>query len=237
MEGDGYMGIVYQKNKQTGIIYAYESVSHWDKVKKQSRATRKCIGKIDPETGKIVPSRKSKAKIKAEADSVPAKKGPANDVRHSYYGATYLFDEIGKNLGIIDDLKHCFPKNYKKTLSAAYYLILEDRNPYRFPKWSKTHKHPYRRDITSQRSSELFESITEQEREDFFRLQGKRRSENEYWVYDISTFSTWSECLKQAKYGQNKENERLEQINMALLFSEQSGFRSITESSLETYRM
>ncbi len=47
-------------------------------------------------------------------------------------------------------------------------------------------------------------------------------SENEYWAYDISTFSTWSECLKQAKYGYNKENDRLEQINMALIFGEQS---------------
>ncbi len=115
-----------------------------------------------PRNREDCPTRKSKAKITAEADSVPAKKGPANDVRHSYYGATYLFDEIGKNLGIIDDLKCCFPKSYKKILSAAYYLILEDRNPLdRFPKWSKTHKHPYGRDITSQRSSELFESITE----------------------------------------------------------------------------
>ena len=28
--------IVYQTNKKTGVTYAYESVSHWDKVKRQS---------------------------------------------------------------------------------------------------------------------------------------------------------------------------------------------------------
>jgi hypothetical protein len=35
---------VYQTNKKTGITYAYESISHWDKEKQQSRARRKCIG-------------------------------------------------------------------------------------------------------------------------------------------------------------------------------------------------
>ena len=53
--------IVYQTNKKTGIKYAYESQSYWDKEKKQSRAKRKCIGKVDPVTGQIVPTRKRKS--------------------------------------------------------------------------------------------------------------------------------------------------------------------------------
>ncbi|HDS15737.1 MAG TPA: hypothetical protein ENN66_03830 [Proteobacteria bacterium] len=32
--------IVYQTNKKTGFTYAYESISYWDKEKKQSRARR-----------------------------------------------------------------------------------------------------------------------------------------------------------------------------------------------------
>jgi hypothetical protein len=51
------MGIIYQKNKQTGITYAYENEAYWDKDKQQSRARRKLIGKLDPETGEIVPTR------------------------------------------------------------------------------------------------------------------------------------------------------------------------------------
>ncbi len=50
------MGIVYQKDKRTGITYAYESKSVWIKELKQSRATRRLIGKVDPETGEIVPT-------------------------------------------------------------------------------------------------------------------------------------------------------------------------------------
>ena len=50
------MGIVYQKDKRTGITYAYESKAVWDKEKKQSRAKRRLIGRVDPETGEIIPT-------------------------------------------------------------------------------------------------------------------------------------------------------------------------------------
>lgn len=49
--------IVYQIDKKTGAKYAFESVSYWDKEKKQPRSKRKYLGKVDPETGSIIPSR------------------------------------------------------------------------------------------------------------------------------------------------------------------------------------
>ena len=48
--------IIKKLNKQTGITYVYESESYWDKDKKQPRSKRKLIGKIDEETGEIVPT-------------------------------------------------------------------------------------------------------------------------------------------------------------------------------------
>ena len=214
--------IVFQKNKKTGVIYAYESNAFWDKEKQQSRATRKCVGKVDPETGEIIPNRK---KASAEKAGKPAKRGPIpiTDISRSFYGATYLFDTIGAKLGITDDLKKCFPETWKQILSTAYYLILEDKNPLsRFPKWAATHRHPFGKAIPSQRSSELFASITEKDREQFFRLQGRRRIENEYWVYDTTSISSYSKCLNQVRYGVNKDHEHLPQINLAMLFGEES---------------
>ena len=48
--------IIKKFNKQTGVTYVYESESYWDKEKKQPRSRRKLIGKIDEETGEIVPT-------------------------------------------------------------------------------------------------------------------------------------------------------------------------------------
>ncbi|MGF7186968.1 transposase, partial [Desulfitispora alkaliphila] len=213
--------IIRQTDKRTGITYVYESVSYWDKEKQQSRAKRKLIGKVDPATGDIVPTRKKKVK-EAETTKNPGPV-PAKHVKRSFYGATYLLDEIGEKLGITEDLKRCFPDRYKQILSMAYYLILEDRSPLRrFPKWSSLHKHPYNNNITSQRSSELFASISEDERYQFFCLQGKRRTEKEYWAYDTTSISSYSKGLKQVRYGHNKEGDYLPQINLALLFGEES---------------
>lgn len=215
--------IVYQTNKKTGIKYAYESHSYWDKEKKQSRARRKCIGKVDPATGQIVPTRKRKSpSLENEARSKPGPVAITHPARY-FYGATYLFDRLGEMLGITADLKRCFPDSYRQILSLAYYLILEENNPLsRFPKWSALHIHPYGRNIPSQRSSELFASVTEEAREQFFRLQSKRRLEKEYWAYDTTSISSYSNCLRQVKYGVNREGDSLPQINLALLFGEKS---------------
>lgn len=219
------MGIVYHTNKKTGITYAYENKSYWDKEKKQSRASRKLIGKVDPTTGKIIPTRPyNKQGLSAGEKSQKPGPVPITKMKRSFYGASYLFDEIGKNTGIADDLKACFPDTYRQILSVAYYLILEENNSLsRFSHWQKLHIHPYGEDLPSQRSSELFQSIDEEARMSFFNRQGKRRIEQEYWAFDTTSISSYSDTLSQVKKGKNKEHDRLSQINLALLFGEQSG--------------
>lgn len=215
--------IVYQKDKRSGITYAYKSISYWDKEKQQSRAKRTLIGRVDKETREIVPT-DGRCRKKKEATNIK-KRGPVPSTQavRNFYGATYLLDVIGEKLGITEDLKQCFPNIYQQILSVAYYLILEDKNPlYRFEKWSSLHKHPYGKNITSQRSSELFASITEEAKNKFFHLQGKRRTEKEFWAYDITSISSYSKCLRQVQYGRNKEHDSLPQLNLALVFGEKS---------------
>jgi hypothetical protein len=48
------MSVVYQKDKRSGITYAYESQAYWDKEKKVSRSKRTLIGRLDKESGEIV---------------------------------------------------------------------------------------------------------------------------------------------------------------------------------------
>jgi hypothetical protein len=157
------MGTVFQYDKRAGITYAYHSIARWDPEKKQARAKRTLIGRLDVQTGEIVPTNGRRRKALQAEETVP-KPGPvpASETSRRFYGATYLLDAIGEKLGLTEDLKKCFPEKYKQILSLAYYLVLENDAPlYRFEKWGALHKHPYGQDIPSQRSSELFSSITE----------------------------------------------------------------------------
>lgn len=64
-EGDA-MAIIQQYHRDTNTTYVYESTSYWDAEKGQSRSKRKCIGKIDPATGEMVPTGKRGRKKKED---------------------------------------------------------------------------------------------------------------------------------------------------------------------------
>ena len=222
------MATVKQLDKRSGITYVYESISYWDKEKKQPRSKRKLIGRLDPSTGDVIPTDGRGHRRKDSRDRVASCQGkeaiPQATYKRKFYGATYLLDRIAEETGISDDLKECFPSDYKKILSIAYFLVLEAHNSLsRFSKWERIHRHPYGENIPSQRSSELFQSITEEAKDKFFTLQGKRRIEKEYWAYDTTSISSYSEQLRQVRYGKNKDGDALAQINLALLFGERSG--------------
>ena len=86
------MAIVTQTDKRTGITYAYETQYFWDKEKQQSRAKRICVGKINPITNEIIPTRGRVKKKEESADNKISKRGPKTfgETKHLYYGATYL---------------------------------------------------------------------------------------------------------------------------------------------------
>ena len=63
------MAIIKQFDKRSGITYVYDSKSYYDKEKKCSRAKRTLIGKLDPETGEIIPTDGRNKGTKSKPDS------------------------------------------------------------------------------------------------------------------------------------------------------------------------
>ena len=78
------MSQVKVTNKKSGITYVYESESYWDKEKKQPRNKRKLIGKIDPETGEIIPTRNHVSDIPNGSGDLPASIAELKKLCHSY---------------------------------------------------------------------------------------------------------------------------------------------------------
>jgi len=67
------MAVIHQHDKRSGITYVYESFSYWDKEKKMTRAKRKLIGRLNKETGEIMPTdgRNKAGKPKEPVDKDP----------------------------------------------------------------------------------------------------------------------------------------------------------------------
>ena len=64
------MAIIKQFDKRSGITYVYDSKSYYDKEKKCSRAKRTLTGKIDPDTGEMIPTDGRNKGAKSKPDSV-----------------------------------------------------------------------------------------------------------------------------------------------------------------------
>lgn len=207
-----------------GREYAYEYVSVWNKEKQRSEQKREYIGRITD--GKFVPNKRYLLRQELEKEQADKRRGPrsAENCKRLFAGATHILDEIGDKTGVAKDLAACFPQIHKEIMSLAYYLTLEPDTPlYRFRRWAQTHEHPCGRDIPSQRSSELLPLITEGRKMDFLKRQAKRRSETEYFFFDSTSIGSYSQQLKQVKYGKSKDDDGLPQINLALLFGQKSG--------------
>ncbi len=78
------MALVKATNKKSGITYVYESESYWDKEKKQPRNKRKLIGKIDPETGEIIPTRNHISDVPTDSGNLPESIAELKKICHSY---------------------------------------------------------------------------------------------------------------------------------------------------------
>src|SRR5690554_4950077 len=99
---------VHHYNKKNGVTYVYEAVSVWDKEKKTSTNKQVCIGKLDPKTGEMIPSKRLSSLSSAlqQNQMVTATCFVA--------GPSLLLDSITRELGIEKLLMKCFPDDHQQ---------------------------------------------------------------------------------------------------------------------------
>ncbi len=94
------MSISKSYNNQNGVTYVYEvTENYWDKEKKRPQTKRKLIGKIDPETGEIVPTSRKKKN---------AENGGTQDYKARFESAAKIIAQQEKDIA-----------DLKKELSSA----------------------------------------------------------------------------------------------------------------------
>ena len=210
------MSLVYLKNKKSGVTYVYECRSFWNKEKKRPDSERTCIGKLDSVTSEIIPSKR------VQAAKLAATHPETTIAAIKTIGTTALFDHICKETGLASILRGSFPDHWRLILSLAYFQAIKGKPLSKVEHWSKTHRHPYGEFIDNRRVSDLLLTITEEKQLGFFKKWAKKRLEEEYLAYDITSVSSYSELNGMVRYGYNRDGERLPQVNLAMLFGEKT---------------
>ena len=208
--------ITHHHNKSTGVTYVYSVESYWDKKKKAPRNKQICIGKLDPETGEVVPTRRRRKIVER------AVAAPGVTVSSKVAGPHLVLERITEELNIRKLLKQCFPEDCDFMLSLVYFIVQKGVPLSRAGAWSSGALHPYKDIMNSQRVSDLLRRISENDRQRFMSLWLRRIAEKEYLCYDITSVSSYGKGNEYVKFGYNRDNEPLKQINLAMLFGQRS---------------
>ena len=203
--------------KPNGAAYLYSVESYWDKEKKQARNKQVCLGRIDEKSGDVIPSGRRRRIDKGVAAA------PDITVSAKVYGPYVILMKLAKDTGLTAALKMSFPDIWEEVLSLAFFIAQKGLALSRCDIWSIGHMHPFEKPIQSQRVSEILQQITENERQHFLSLWLKRLSETELLCYDITSISSYATANEYIRWGYNRDNENLPQINLAMLFGQLSG--------------
>ena len=181
--------------------YLYESVSFRDQ-NGRPRNKKVSIGKIDSVTGKPVFKKEylermaaAGTPIEQESPSIPretleiARNILASNKR---YGSMYLFLKLANSINLLPLLQNAFSVQFREIFTLACFLI-ESQEPLLYcEEWlSQTESMPLLNStLSSQRISELFTAMTENQRDEFYSSWIEQAQENEYIALDITSISS-----------------------------------------------
>ncbi len=135
-----------------------------------------------------------------------------------------LFLKLANSINLLPLLQNAFSMQFREIFTLACFLV-ESQEPLLYcEEWlSQTESMPLLNStLSSQRISELFTAMTENQRDEFYSSWIEHAQENEYIALDITSISSYSQLLESSEWGYNRDHEDLPQINLCMLFGEGS---------------
>lgn len=201
------MGSIFYVERN-GQRYAYESVSRRVPGKKNPVTDKTYLGKVDPATGKIIP-KKSK--------TLPSEE----HVRR--YGCVTVLDKVQSDLGIMEDLRECFPDMAENIMATAMAVAI-DPTPFddvHFTVDDNGLKDRLR--LRGNLSPPVLSDMTKQlggmfaAMDRFFGRRVARMADDGSYSIDITSNSTYSDMGGYAEWGYNRDGESLRQTEFLLV--------------------
>jgi transposase len=212
---------VIEIKAKNGTVYLYEDESYWDKEKGYSTHRRTCIGKKGAD-GEAVYNTYYRNREKMHQLAAEVKK--PNEVSNTtFVGETMILDKVTRDTAVSRVLTGSFGENdARKIIALSYYQICRGKALSNAEDWLDQ-RGLGKLGLSSQRVSELLERLKQDKVNTFFQLWAGEHAEKGSQLFDLTSVSTYGKRNPYAEYGYNRDGEHLEQINLALLTSCQSG--------------
>ena len=196
-------------------IYIQYIVRAYRNEKGKPTNDRVCIGKLDQETGKLIPNaRYYELFEKRQPIAMP------EYVRRC--GSYAVFNGVAKQLGLYALVKKHFPDCYHEIMTVAHYMLCEGNVMYYLPDWQEETVSFSKEILNGTSLSRLFTSIDGKRRIEFFNDWTKKKLTGEFLAYDVTSISSYSKGIESLEWGYNRDKENLPQLNMGMYYGEDS---------------
>lgn len=196
-------------------VYIHYTLRAFRNEKGQPTNERVSIGKLDPESGKLIPNHRYYELFEKQ----PPLPMPEY-VRD--YGVFAAFRHVVEDLGLDRLLQKHFPGKAETLLTVAQYMLCEGNVMYYLPDWQETKLSFGKEQLSASAMSRLFAGIDSKSRIEFFNDWIKKRKEQEFIAYDVTSISSYGKGLVNAEWGYNRDKEKLPQINLGMYYGEES---------------
>jgi transposase len=221
------------KQRVGKYTYLYESISFRDEWGRPRNKKTK-IGKIEPASGeriytqeymKRTPGLAQTPEADLRTQECRAEWDAAQQILDSVkdYGVFWFLKAVAEKAGLWNVLQEALPSVWKEVFTLVCYLIASDKAVMYCEDWvSDNEGLDDVGNMSSQRVSDLLVSFGDTERKSFYRQWCKHIREKEYIALDITSVSSYSRQIRDCEWGHNRDNEKLPQINLCMLFGEKS---------------
>ena len=198
--------------------YVYKVLETFRNDKGQPTNLRKLIGRLDPEGKRLFPNDSyyelyNSAK---ETEYVPAFESVVS------IGAPFLVMHVLTRLGATKILEEVLGDQLARAvITAAAYMACEGNVFEHVSDWCERSilKGP---SLSSQKASLLFASLTHSMRMAFFRGWISINAKQGYISYDVTSFSSYAEGVRDLEWGYNRDSDRLPQVNLGCYLAQES---------------
>ena len=203
-----------------GTIYVYYTTRAYRNINGKPTSDEVAIGKKDPNTGMLIPNKKYLELFPVIQPAPSQSQDSTVNLPHKItdYGNTFALMRIAKEIGLTQILEKSFPSTWSNILTAAFYMLCESNVMMYLEDWLDVTNVPFSCRMDDRRCSEMFASISYEERMIFFEEWVKVRQEQEYIAYDVTSISTYSSGIDIAEWGYNRDEESLPQVNLGMYF-------------------
>jgi hypothetical protein len=180
--------------KSGNYTYLYHQEKSWREKDGKVNNRRKCVGKINPATGKRVFNPEFIEKMKNDTMFIDeyenALRFSINDIKNSTvqsFGFTELLKNIADKSGLTSSLNISNPKYAEEIYTLAAHLVANGEPFMHTQEWVETVEVSESvGKLSSQAISRILADISQNDRDNFYRMWTQTRIEQEYLVLDIT---------------------------------------------------